>query len=182
MRRYVPAVISVAVVAAGCGGDEQAGSLPPTLPPVTSSAPSASGSPSASAAPTGTAEAQIEQAVRAYFSALADANQTGDPRQLEKLLSPRCDCRKQVDYIRREAAAGRTSTTTYEVESIKPEDVTAKGGTAAVTYSSPESVVVASSGKKVRTLKALNHVGMAMFFRRVGSTWLIERLVQLGGS
>lgn len=183
MRRYVPALAafaSVVVVAAGCS-DEQAGSLPPPLPPVSATA-SGSQSPSASAAPTGTPEAQIEQAVRAYFAALADAAQTGDPRRLEKLLSPTCKCRQQIDYVKREAAAGHTATTTYEVESIEPSDVTATGGTATVTYSSPKSVVVARSGQKVRTVEALNHVGMVMVFRRAGSTWLIERLVNLGGS
>jgi hypothetical protein len=178
MRRYVTALVLVAAVAAtGCGSDE-AGSLPPTLPPVaTSVTPVATASASAASA-----AAAIETAARAYFAALADAGQTGDPRRLEKLLAPGCECRKQADYVRREYAAGRTATTTYEVESVKPEDVTADGGTAAVTYSSPRSVVVARSGEKVRTLPALNHVGMAMFFRRVGSTWLIERLVELGGS
>ena len=175
MRRHVPALL-LAALAAGCGGDDTAGTLPSPLASTTTAPAPATPTPTRSASP----EAQIEQAARAYYAALADAGQTGDVRVLERLLAKSCACRKQVDHIRSEARAGRTTTTTYQVESVEPHDVTATGGAAVVTFSSPESVVVDRSGRKVKTLPALKHVGVDLFFRRVGSTWVIERVVRLG--
>jgi len=166
MRRYGVTAALVALLA-GCSGNEHAGSLPTVSPAPTTSSPTPS--------PTD----EVAAAARAYYAALEKAGQTGDTTALAALLAQSCDCRKQVDYIRREAAAGHHTTTTYTVEAVRPHDVTASAAAATVTYSSPESKVLDASGRTVRTLSALSHVGYDLALRRDGGSWLVERIVRL---
>jgi len=62
---------------------------------------------------------------------------------------------------------------------VRPHDVTASAAAATVTYSSPESKVLDASGRTVRTLSALSHVGYDLALRRDGGSWLVERIVRL---
>ncbi len=164
MRRYGVTLALVALLA-GCSAKEHAGTLPSlTTSPTTSS-------------PTTAPTDEVAAAARAYYAALENAGRTGDPAPLAALLAPSCDCRKQVDYIRREATAGHRTTTTYTIEAVRPHDVTASAAAATVTYSSPESKVVDTSGRTVRTLSALSHVGYDLALRRDGGRWLVERIV-----
>jgi hypothetical protein len=166
MRRYGVALALVALLA-GCSHDDHAGSLPSLSP-----------SPSTtSVTPSPTDD--VAAAARAYYAALEKAGQTGDATPLAALLAPSCDCRKQVDYIRREAAAGHHTTTTYAIENVRPHDVTASAAAATVTYSSPASKVLDASGRTVRTLSALSHVGYDLALRLDGGHWLVERIVRL---
>lgn len=169
MSRYA----ALALLALAACGSEHAGSLPPlSSAPVTASAPS----------PSATPADDVEAAVRAYFATLAAAGRTGNTTALKRLVDSGCSCRDQVAYIDREAAAGHRITTTYSVESVRAHDVTAAGGSATVTFSSPASAVVDAHGHTIRSLAALSHVGMEITFRRRGDAWTVVRLVRLGAS
>jgi PBP1b-binding outer membrane lipoprotein LpoB len=174
MYRYGVGLALVALVAAGCT-KEHAGTLPSLSPSPTSTATSASPTSSAT-----TPAQQIATAARAYFTALEKAGKTGDVNALSALLSTTCDCRQQVTAISTDAQAGRHVTTSYQVESVGPHNVGAAAGSATVTYSSPASRLVDSTGRTIQTFAARTHAGVDLTFRRVGGAWLLDGLVRLG--
>ena len=171
MRRYGVILALLAVTAAGCS-EERAGSLPSASPMPTTATPSPT--------PTATVEAQVEAAARVYFEALERAGLTGDVAGLQAAIHPQCDCRKQIDAIRADAAAGRHATTVYRIEAVSPHDITATSASATVTFSSPASAVVDSAGRTVRSLPALEHAGIDLVFSKSGASWLVRRVIRLG--
>ncbi|HEU0129460.1 MAG TPA: hypothetical protein VFQ85_00530 [Mycobacteriales bacterium] len=176
MSRPAATLALVALLAAGCSHGEKAGSLPSVSPaPVTTTA---------AATPSATATAgpdAITTAVRRYFATVAEAGRTGDVAALNLLIAPRCTCRAQLEYLRREAAAGHRLTTLYTVEAVRPHDVTATTAGATVTFSTTAGSVVDRSGAVVRAIPALRHVGVELGLQRVGQTWLLARVAKVGG-
>ena len=167
----------VAVVAGGgcaAGSPEAAGTLPPHSP-VVSASPVATGVEADKRA--------AEQVVRDYFTAVNEASHSGDTSVLSRYFLDGCQaCRVDVESIAAVHAKGETiDGNAYQLTNLAVGEPERDTNTVNVMIANPPGRLLASDGRVVDTLTAVEPTQAVVSLVRVGGSWRISAVTYLKG-
>jgi hypothetical protein len=168
-------LIACLVLAAGCSSDP---AKPGTIATATPTPTVTSASPTPTETPVAT---QIETAVRAYYSELATAIETGDTVRLKTTMRPSCPCYGSARSIDELAAKNqRAPDTQIKVIEVKVHDVIARSAGAEVSYDVSAHDLVKPGGAVVSHIpQRQDHVDLSLVLAE--DSWVVANVFNMGG-
>lgn len=179
------ALIALAVLLAGCGGDGESPVVLPPVPPVSATTVSPSESPSPSATPSAAPDskaaerAAVEAAVRFYYDGYERAYASGDSGELARGSTEECTCRAAVGPLQKALDRGRV--VGAEVEVLQVDVVSVRDGvaTTSVQVRSEDGSLVDASGMKIERVRGEGRRTKAVLLSKVLGQWRVNSVLSL---